>query len=245
MFNQQKVITILSLLILFFIFLSANLMAENIYIGDMVLIKIFTKEKYGPKENFYIGKYEITNKEYWQYDPDHKGDWSKPNFPVENVSWDDAVAYCKWLSSKTGKKYRLPTVSEWEYACSGGTSTQYYWGNDWYGARTTEEAIKVGWPFYSIGDAYCWTSSNSEKQVHTVGQKKPNAWGLYDMIGNVREWCSDWRENNIREGYVIRGGSWNKSGNNECSMLHFALNGDYGDSDYHSNDLGFRIVRTP
>lgn len=212
----------------------------------MVLIKIFTKEKNDPKENFYIGKCEVTNREYLQFDPGHKGKWSKPNFPVENVSWDDAVAYCKWLSSKTGKKYRLPTFSEWEYACSGGTSTQYYWGNDWYGGRTLDEAVKAGGSLYSIGDAYCWTSSNSEKQVHTVGQKKPNAWGLYDMIGNVSEWCSDyWGESFVNEkGYVIRGGSWNSNGL-DCSLLSRALKPRNSESDYLSDDVGFRVARTP
>ena len=109
-----------------------------------------------------------------------------------NVSWNDAVAFCKWLSRKEGKNYRLPTEAEWEYACRAGTTTRYYSGDD------PETLAKVA----NVGDAtakakyptWKWTIKASDGYVFTapVGQFKPNAFGLYDMHGNAWEWCSDW-----------------------------------------------------
>jgi len=97
------------------------------------------------------------------------------------VSWDDAVAYCKKLSEKEGKTYRLPTEAEWEYACRAGTETPWSFG--------TDENV--------LGD-YAWYRENTfnidEKYAHQVGLKKPNAFGLYDMHGNVYEWCHDYYE---------------------------------------------------
>jgi len=95
--------------------------------------------------------------------------------PVVNVSWNDARAFCSWLSGKEGRKYRLPTEAEWEYACRAGTSTRYYWGDE--DAKRNE---------------YAWTGANSGGAVHPVAQLKPNAWGLYDMLGNVYEYTADY-----------------------------------------------------
>lgn len=130
------------------------------------------------------------------------------NHPVERVSWEDAVEFCKKLSKlpeekAAGRVYRLPTEAEWEYACRAGSKTAYSFG----------ESAE------SPGD-YAWFGRNSNNQTRPVGEKKPNAWGLYDMHGNVWEWCSDWydkypkgavsdptgpREVSSR---VYRGGSW-------------------------------------
>jgi formylglycine-generating enzyme required for sulfatase activity len=124
------------------------------------------------------------------------------NHPVENVSWENAVEFCKQLSGLTeektaGRVYRLPTEAEWEYACRAGSMTAFSFGDD------------MG----SLGD-FAWYIANSKKQTHPVGVKKPNAWGLYDMHGNVFEHCADWYEaypqGSVLEqyGYNSRGGSW-------------------------------------
>ena len=97
------------------------------------------------------------------------------DLPVVNVSWNDAAAFCRWLSIKEGKRYRLPTEAEWEYACRAGTSTRYYWGDE-------DAAL----------NEYAWTGANSGGGPHPVAQLKPNAWGLYDMLGNTYEYCQDY-----------------------------------------------------
>jgi sulfatase modifying factor 1 len=132
-----------------------------------------------------------------------------PDYPASWVSWDDAMAYCKKLSEQERKTYRLPTEAEWEYACRAGTETRWSFGND----------EKV------LGD-YAWWCVNAwdidEKYAHQVRQKKPNAFGLYDMHGNVYEWCHDYYEEDYYKQSpekdptgptsgsfrVWRGGSW-------------------------------------
>lgn len=181
---------------------------------------------------FYIGKFEVTNREYWKYDPNHKGKWSKADYPVESVSYIEVANYCKWLSSKTGYKFRLPAEAEWEYACRAGTNTEYYWGN-------------------SMNDDYCWYCRNSNNQIHPVGQKKPNGFGLYDMSGNVAEWCMNYNDVslfsqagpvNIQDSAsrTIRGGAWNYADS-------FCASGNWSGAAPTSRwgDLGFRLVRTP
>jgi formylglycine-generating enzyme required for sulfatase activity len=159
--------------------------------------------------SFAIGKYPITEAQY-QAVMGTNTYYSKnnPQNPVENVSWNDAQAFCQKLSQITGKTYRLPTEAEWEYACRAGTTTRYYFGDD----------------DNQLGN-YAWYSGNSNRTTHPVGQKKPNAWGIYDMSGNVYEWCEDdwhdsyagapddgtaWLDNDNRSQSVkcLRGGSW-------------------------------------
>ena len=180
--------------------------------------------------------------------------------PVVNVSWNDAVAFCKWLSKKEGKTYRLPTEAEWEYACRAGTTTRYYSGDD------PETLAKVG----NVADATAkakfpvefpgmiWTIGTikaSDGYVFTapVGQFKPNAFGLYDMHGNALQWCADWHGDDyygkspvddptgpdtgaIR---VARGGSW-------LLGPHVSRSTSRGGVTPHDrlNFAGFRVART-
>jgi len=129
------------------------------------------------KEPFYMGVYEVTQ-EQWEavtgYNPSY---FVAPGNPVEQVSWNDCQGFIAELNEKGIGTFRLPTEAEWEYACRAGSETRYFFGDD---------------PGYTeIGD-YAWYRDNSGGITHIVGQKEPNAWGLYDMHGNVIEWCKDW-----------------------------------------------------
>ncbi|MHC4743687.1 MAG: SUMF1/EgtB/PvdO family nonheme iron enzyme, partial [Planctomycetota bacterium] len=134
-------------------------------------------------EPFYMGVFEVTNKQYELFDPEHKklrgkdaGLSKEDDEAVINVNWYEARAFCQWLSDKEGLGYRLPTEAEWEYACRAGTTTHYNVG-DTIGEEFRKNA-------YMLGTA---------KYVPLfVGKTTPNAWGLYDMHGNVEEWCNDW-----------------------------------------------------
>jgi formylglycine-generating enzyme required for sulfatase activity len=108
--------------------------------------------------------------------PYHDETWGygREGYPVLGISHHFAMEYCRWLSRKTGKLYRLPTEAEWEYACRAGTATAYSFGND---PRLLRE--------------HAWFAENADECTHPVGQKLPNPWGLYDMYGNVAEWCLD------------------------------------------------------
>ena len=99
--------------------------------------------------------------------------------PVVNVSWDDATEFCKWLGKKERRTYQLPTEAQWEYGCRAGSTTRYFFGDD---EKQLEE--------------YAWYGKNSGLKTHPVGEKKPNTWGLYDIEGNVGQWCQDWYDGN-------------------------------------------------
>jgi sulfatase modifying factor 1 len=174
--------------------------------------------------------------------------------PVVNVSWNDAVAFCEWLSRKEGKTYRLPTEAEWEYACRAGTATRYYHGDDPEGlaqvgnvADATAKETFPDWEFpIAARDGYAFTAP--------VGKFKPNAFGLYDMHGNALEWCADWYAADYYKASpsedpkgpdsgtnrVLRGGSWSDSPVDSRSAFR---NRDV--PAYRIDDNGFRLARTP
>lgn len=167
-------------------------------------------------KGFYVGRYEVTQAEYLTVTSTNPsnftGDTSRP---VNAVSWNDAVAYCAALTTaeRTASRcpadwsYRLPTEAEWEYACRAGTATRFSYGDD---------------PGDTLLTNYAWYADNSGDTTHPVGQKLPNGWGLYDMHGNVNEWCQDsWNNaggytggslidplSSTGSNYILRGGGW-------------------------------------
>jgi len=167
--------------------------------------------------------------------------WDNPGFeqnekcPVTCISWNDAKAFIKWLSHKEGKEYRLPTEAEWEYACRAGSAGRFYFGND---------QAELG--------KYAWYWNNSKKHVHAVGEKIHNAWGLYDVLGNVWEWCEDWYDkypsNAVTDptgpssgsAKVFRGGSIHS----HARFCRSAYRGGYS-PDASFTSLGFRLVLIP
>ena len=124
---------------------------------------------------FYMGKYEVMQEQYEAVTGTNPSHFKGVKNPVETVSWDNAQAFCKKLSAKTGKTVQLTTEAQWEYACRAGTTTRFCSGD------ADGDLDGVG-----------WYESNSGNTTHPVGGKKPNAWGLYDMHGNVLEYCADW-----------------------------------------------------
>jgi len=137
---------------------------------------------------FYMGIYEVTNAQYEYFDPHHRKLRGRGNYsfnddePVVYVSWNNAVEFCRWLSAKEDKHYRLPTEAEWEYACRAGTAGNYHTGQTLSKEFTQRPTRKI-----ALSDG-----KSRQMPILTVGLTQPNAWGLYDMHGNVEEWTSDW-----------------------------------------------------
>ncbi len=193
-------------------------------------------------EDYYIGKYEVTVKEYKKFCdesdylmPDKNLEWGD-NHPITFIDWFDANAYCQWLSNKTGKKFRLPTEAEWEFAARGGINSNnyFYAGSD------------------NINDVG-WYKTNSEGVTHSkVGNLSPNELNINDMSGNVWEWCYDWYSekyyeqspSNNPKGPRIgtlktgRGGSWH----DPAVPVTYRF---YMSSTAGSNFMGFRVVMEP
>jgi formylglycine-generating enzyme required for sulfatase activity len=197
---------------------------------------------------FYLGKHEVTQAEWVAVMGNNPSDSQGANLPVELVNWYDVVEYCNRLSeqegftpaytisgtnvtwNRTANGYRLPTEAEWEYACRAGTTTPY----------SSESSI----------DSVGWYSLNSGLIIHEVGTKPANAWGFYDMHGNVEEWCWDWYGDygtvaqtdpmGVSSGSnrVLRGGSSGSNG----QYLRSAWRGDNAPSN-RSNGIGFRLLR--
>jgi len=198
-------------------------------------------------KDFFMGKYEVSNVEYKEFlaatnrKKEIPENWSADTQPVIGVTWDDAVAYAAWLSDLSGKTYRLPTEQEWEYAARAEVNTRYYWGDD--DGRHIEKSF---WKEHEhqIPDDYAWIKTNSNNIVHTVGSKKPNAWGLHDTAGNVWEWCLNPYTKNYKSApedknlKVIRGGSW-FSTPDEITLSHRGSNVN----DFSSYNIGFRLLR--
>jgi uncharacterized protein (TIGR02996 family) len=205
------------------------------------------------RRGFYIGVHPVTQRQYETVigaNPSyfHSGSKGGPDHPVEQVSWTDAQTFCQRLSSRdeerrTGRVYRLPMEAEWEYACRAGTSSPFWWGAK---ASSTQANFFDETP--SLG-----AELPSPGQTSAVGQYPPNPWGLYDMHGNVYEWCADWYEEPYallgnksepqgpreRTGRVWRGGSWFNSCHASRAARRLANR-----PSFRNFLTGFRVVMT-
>lgn len=185
---------------------------------------------------FYMGKYEVTQEQYYIVAKSKPSRFKGEGHPVENVSWNQANEFCEKLSQIKSVVSRLPTEAEWEYACRAGSQDRFYFGDD---------------PNNSQIEQYAWYSKNSNSATHPVGEKKPNSFGLYDMNGNVWEWCrdyyaADYYEKSITvdpigslygKSRVYRGGGWYHSARYCRSANRSGL-----ESNYIRNHIGFRVL---
>lgn len=189
-------------------------------------------------QSFAIGRYEVTQEQWFAVMGNNPSANKGRTLPVEQVSWDDVQQFIAKLNQKTGQKYRLPSEAEWEYAARAGTTTQWSFGDD---------ESKLG--------NYAWHARNSGGKTQVVGQKLPNAFGLFDMHGNVWEWTQDcwhsnysgaptdgsaWMNGCTDTYWVLRGGSWNLS----PAYLRSASR-SYFIPDIRVTYFGFRLARTP
>jgi formylglycine-generating enzyme required for sulfatase activity len=191
-------------------------------------------------DGFWMGKYEVTQEQYQAVTGKNPRNFKGAKNPVEQVSWNHATEFCRKLTDKVGrasspaKSFRLPTEAEWEYACRAGSTTRFCFGDSDGGL-----------------DEYAWYDGNSGSKTHPVGEKKANEWGLYDMHGNVWEWCGDWyaaeygagsaknpQGPSSGEGRVLRGGGWYSLSPRGCRS---ATRGG-GDPAGGNSGGGFRVV---
>ena len=192
---------------------------------------------------FWLGKYEITigqwravtGTDLWPVT-------SNPQLPAFGVSWHLAREFIDKLNQKGEGHFRFPTEAEWEYACRAGTRSPYYWGDDYRRIRD-----------------YAWTLKAEEYGPHSVGQKKSNAWALYDMVGTVYEWCEDWYDGayyakspevdpkgpSSGEYRVLRGGAWDQAGRNCTSSHRTGLAPNKVRWSLDRISVGFRVARDP
>ncbi|MDF9527766.1 SUMF1/EgtB/PvdO family nonheme iron enzyme [Bacillus thuringiensis] len=211
----------------------------NIPVGEVVLRDDRIKKEWIVQiQPFLLAKYAVTTELYDAITNSTLNNFENNHKPVVNISWNDAIAFCNVLSKKAGLKeyysisdggqivrckldsngYRLPSEAEWQYACKAGTT---------------------GYTYGKLHDI-AWYNENSNGHIHDVGQKEPNAWGLYDMLGNVWEWCYDLYDEKVYGTYrIFRGGSWAEAARGcgaTCRRRSHPT--------FHIEDLGFRLARS-
>ena len=186
-------------------------------------IELIYVEGSGGINGFYIGKYEITQAQWKAVMGTNPSKTHGDNLPVERVSRIDIQTFLSRLNERTGKNYRLPTEAEWEFAARGGTANSVCTNGCTYSGSNDLDKV-------------AWYKQNSDKRTHPVGTKQPNELGIYDMSGNVWEWCENFSVNNSYL-CVIRGGGCN-AGPTKCRVT--SRSG--GDPDWRNKYLGFRIV---
>lgn len=193
-------------------------------------------------KSFYMGQSEVTQKEYEEIMGNNPSNFKGNNLPVEIVSWNDAKEFCRKLSLKDGKTYRLPTEAEWEYACRADTNLAFHFGNRLDASKANFDGNKP----YGIAS----TGVNLQKTAE-VGSFKANAWGLNDMHGNVSEWCEDYYVSDYYENSekidpqgpssgtfrVCRGGGWSY----DAGDIRSAYRSAYKPTEAYY-DIGFRVI---
>jgi formylglycine-generating enzyme required for sulfatase activity len=154
---------------------------------------MYTQHRVTLTKPYLVGAFEVANKYYEMFDREHKrhrpkyqDDPDAENHPVQPLTWQEAELFCRWLSEKEGRLYGLPTEAQWEYACRAGTTNQTYWGDN----LDDRTKANVGGAIGATGHNH-WSDDGYEYTA-PVGSFPPNPWGLYDMIGNAREWIADW-----------------------------------------------------
>jgi formylglycine-generating enzyme required for sulfatase activity len=242
---------------------SAGIKMVLIPAGTFEMGSIHEKEDEAPPHTvmidaFLMDRTEVTQEQFARLEMADPSHFKNPKNPVEQINWPQAILFCNRRSEAEGFQpcynevtlecsyqasgYRLPTEAEWEYACRAGSTTTYSFGND---SR-------------SLGE-HAWFAENSFRKTHSVAQKRPNPWGLFDMHGNVAEWCNDVYAkdyykrgplNNPRgpeEGqlFVLRGGGWASGPEQLRSSARLGETPGFGDACLARDAIGFRCVRKP